>query len=139
MGRLSRRIFDNKPVLDCIEHLRRVEERDIEGRLAAFRSSQPRDLVGPEYDGLRDRSAGSGLEGGGDDIAVRFVPGARKGRRDERLGLAECMRCKREARAQCGAAAQDASPVELDHHVNSPFLSRCSSFSGCWKDMAGID
>ena len=61
--RLRRRIFDDQAFLRGIEHLRRVEERDVEWRLVALRGGEARDLVGAEHDRLRHGGAGRRLEG----------------------------------------------------------------------------
>ena len=130
--RLGRRIFDDQPFLDGIEHLRRVEERDVERRLVALGRGQARDLIGAEHDRLRHRGAGRRLEGRRDDVAVGLVPGAGEGRGHQRLRLRADDRRHGEAGAERGGAADQGPAVKTIVSCAAPSLW-CQDAGKTWQ------
>ena len=118
--RLRRRVFHDQPLARGVQHLRRIEHRDIEGRLVALGRLQARDLVGAEDDGLGHRGARLLGEGGRENLAVRLVPGAREGRGDERLALRAQARGNDRCGADGGDSADQCAAIDACGHDNSP-------------------
>src|SRR5262245_65794585 len=90
--RLGDRIFDDQALAGGVEHLGRIEDRDVERRAAALGGLQARDLIGAKDDRLRHGGAGGAAECRSENIAMGLVPGAGKGRGAESLSLREFAR-----------------------------------------------
>src|SRR5262249_24286264 len=87
--RLGGRIFHDQTFAGRIEHLWRIEDRNVEGRAAPLGRLQARDLVGAQNDRLGDRGAGGAAECRGENVAVGLVPGTREGGGNRRLAFSE--------------------------------------------------
>jgi len=86
--RIRHRVFDDQAVADGVDHLRRVEERDVERRLVALgRGPAARPDRSPSTIDCVTEAPVNCLKARRDNLAVGLVPGAGEGRGDQRLRL----------------------------------------------------
>src|SRR5262249_47581647 len=119
--RLGGGIFHDQACAGGVEHLRRIEDRNVEGRAAPLGCLQARDLVSAQNDRLGDRGTGGAAECRGENVAVGFVPGTGKGGGNERLCFRKCARGKNGGCAKRRGSSEQASAI---HGLTPlPFIS----------------